>query len=65
MNRCGRSYGRFYRAVPLPEGATLEDVKATFANGVLEVSVPIAPKAENKARVIKVEEPAAAAKSAA
>jgi len=30
-----RSYGSFYRAVPLPEGAKLEDVHAAFADGVL------------------------------
>ena len=39
--RCERAYGSFYRSVPLPEGAKLEDVKATFADGVLEVSVPL------------------------
>ena len=44
--RCEREYGSFYRAVPLPEGVKLEDVKATFADGVLEVSVPLPAKAE-------------------
>ena len=39
--RSEREYGSFYRAVPLPDGAKLEDVKATFADGVLEVSVPM------------------------
>jgi HSP20 family protein len=41
MYRCEREYGGFYRAVPLPAGVKPADVKATFANGVLEVSVPI------------------------
>ena len=63
--RCERSYGSFYRAVPLPEGAQLEDVKATFADGVLEVSVPLPAKAEAKPRTVKIEEPAKSAKSAA
>ena len=31
----------FYRTVPLPDGVTLDDVRATFADGVLEVSVPL------------------------
>ena len=62
--RCERSYGSFYRAVPLPEGATLDDVKATFADGVLEVSVPLAAKAEMKPRAVKIED-ATPAKSAA
>jgi HSP20 family protein len=63
--RCERSYGSFYRAVPLPDGAKLEDVKATFADGVLEVSVPLPAKAEAKPRTVKIEEPAKSGKSAA
>jgi HSP20 family protein len=43
--RCEREYGSFYRAVPLPEGVKLDDVKASFADGVLEVSVPLPAKA--------------------
>ena len=39
--RTEREYGSFYRAVPLPEGVKLGDVKATFADGVLEVTVPL------------------------
>ena len=63
--RCERSYGSFFRAVPLPDGAKLEDVKATFTDGVLEVSVPLPAKAEAKPRTVKIEEPAKSAKSAA
>jgi len=36
-----RTYGRFYRTVPLPTGVNAKDVKATFKNGVLEVIVPV------------------------
>jgi HSP20 family protein len=60
-----RSYGSFYRAVPLPEGVRLEDVKATFADGVLEVSVPLPSKTEAKPRTIQIEEGAKPPKSAA
>jgi HSP20 family protein len=63
--RCERSYGSFYRAVPLPEGAKLEDVKATFADGVLEVSVPLPAKADAKPRTVTIEEPAKSGTSAA
>ena len=42
-----RTYGRFYRVVPLPEGVNYKEVKATFKNGVLEVTVPV-PVAETK-----------------
>jgi HSP20 family protein len=64
--RCERSYGSFYRAVPFPEGAKLDDVKATFADGVLEVSVPLPAKAEAaKPRTVQIEDGAKGAKSAA
>lgn len=38
--RTEREYGSFYRTVPLPEGVKPEDVKATFADGVLEITMP-------------------------
>jgi HSP20 family protein len=63
--RSERDYGSFYRAVPLPEGAKLEDVKATFTDGVLEVSVPLPAEAEAKPRTIEIQEGAKAAKTAA
>lgn len=62
--RCEREYGSFYRVVPLPDGVKLEDVKATFAEGVLEVSVPLPAKAEAKVRKVEIEEPKAAATAA-
>ena len=40
-----RSYGSFCRVVPLPPGAIGDSAKATFSNGVLEISVE-APSAE-------------------
>ena len=62
--RSERTYGSFYRVVPLPEGVKLEDVKATFTDGVLEVSLPVpaAPKAE--VRTVQIEEPAKPTKAA-
>jgi HSP20 family protein len=63
--RSEREYGSFYRAVPLPEGVKLEDVKATFSEGVLEVSVPLPAKPEANVRKVQIEEPKTAAKSAA
>ena len=63
--RSEREYGSFYRAVPLPEGVKLEDVKATFADGVLEVSVPLPAKTETKVRTIEIQEGPKAAKTAA
>ena len=63
--RCEREFGSFYRAVPLPEGVKLEDVKATFSDGVLEVSVPLPAKPQSKARTVEIEEAPKAAKTAA
>jgi HSP20 family protein len=60
-----REYGGFYRAVPLPEGVKLEDVKATFSDGVLEVSVPLPATPEANVRKVQIEEPKTAAESAA
>jgi HSP20 family protein len=34
-------YGAFTRVVALPVGATADDVKATYADGILEVRIPI------------------------
>lgn len=48
-----RVYGRFHRLIPLPESAKLEDTKANFRNGVLEVVVPV-PELEKKHRQIPV-----------
>ena len=62
---CEREYGSFYRAVPLPEGVKLEDVKASCADGVLEVSVPLPAQAEAKVRKVEIQEAPKAAKTAA
>lgn len=53
--RCEREYGSFYRAIPLPEGAKEDEVKAIFENGVLEITVPLAARAEVKGHTIAIE----------
>lgn len=40
-NRHELHYGSFYRAVRLPEGARVDEIAATYTDGVLEVSLPI------------------------
>jgi HSP20 family protein len=50
-----RSYGSFYRAIPLPEDADASRATAEFRNGVLEVAIPTPARAE-KARRIEVRE---------
>ena len=54
--RCEREYGSFSRAVPLPEGVKIEEISAAFADGVLEVSVPLPTKAEAKAHTVDIQE---------
>ncbi len=49
-----RRYGRFYRAVPLPEGAKTDEARANFENGVLEVTVPT-PEQRSKRREIPIQ----------
>lgn len=46
--RLERNYGSFYRCEALPEGITPEQIKATFTNGILEITIqmPSAPKTE-------------------
>ena len=41
--RSERSYGNFYRAIPLPEGVNAENAQATFRDGVLDITFD-APK---------------------
>jgi HSP20 family protein len=56
--RAERSYGSFYRTLPLPEGAKPDEAKAIVRDGVLEITVPTV-KVEEKKRRLTIEEPAA------
>ena len=51
--RTERVYGRFYRLIPLPDGADLDKINANFRNGVLEITVPV-PESERKNRQIPI-----------
>jgi HSP20 family protein len=64
--RSERAYGSFYRTFALPEGVNPETVKATFNNGVLEVTLaaPVVPEVRTKKVEIE-EKPAKAATKAA
>lgn len=59
-----REYGSFCRSVPLPKGVKADDVKATFNNGVLEVTVPLPAAAAPNGRKIPIQD-ATPAKTAA
>jgi len=49
------SYGTFYRAIPLPEGANAENAQATFRDGVLEITVPL-PQRETRRRQLEIQD---------
>jgi HSP20 family protein len=53
-----RNYGKFYRAIPLPEGVKRDAVKAELGEGVLKIHVPVAEVTKNVREVPVV--PAAA-----
>lgn len=50
-----RSYGTFYRQVPLPQGVDAEKATASFNNGVLEVTIQV-PKMEARGRTLEIKE---------
>jgi HSP20 family protein len=55
FHRWERSYGRFYRSIPLPEGAKTDQAKAELQEGVLKVSVPV-PEIKKRSRQVPIEE---------
>ena len=51
--RSERSYGRFARTITLPEGAQLDTAKATFADGMLEITMKVrAPESPALRRLV-------------
>lgn len=64
--RSERSYGSFYRQIPLPQGAKTDTAKAEFTDGVLQITMQ-APEREPKPRRLEIKkgEEHAKAKAAA
>jgi HSP20 family protein len=64
--RSERSYGGFYRQIPLPEGAKTDTATAEFTDGVLQITMQ-APAREPRARRLEIKqgEESAKAKAAA
>ena len=52
-----RTYGRFRRTVPLPEGVNPKEVTAAFHGGVLEVMVPLHAAVKPAPHKVEVREP--------
>jgi len=53
--RSERSYGSFYRMVPLPEGADPSTASATFRDGVLEITLPV-PQRRASSRSLEIKD---------
>jgi len=55
--RTERSYGKFYRRLPLPEGVEAENANATFRDGVLEITMNAPKRTEQpKRRKVQISE---------
>jgi len=52
--RSERSYGQFYRLVPLPDGIDPDKAKAQFRDGVLQVEFPLPESLQRKRREIPI-----------
>lgn len=52
--RTERSYGSFYRALPLPEGVNADQCEANFKDGVLEVTLPAPREEKSSAKRIAI-----------
>jgi len=50
-----RAYSAWERTIPLPVQIKPDDVKTTYKNGVLEVTLPKAEEAKAKVKEIKIE----------
>lgn len=54
--RSERSYGSFYRTIPLPDGAVSDSAKANFKDGVLEIVIPAPSQEVRRGRRIEIGE---------
>lgn len=56
--RCSeRSYGHFYRMIPLPPGVDPDAVQASMRDGVLEITIPVPAPAARGGRRIDIQPP--------
>jgi HSP20 family protein len=53
--RSERSYGSFYREIPLPVGVDTSTAKANFNDGVLEITMA-APESESRGRRLQIQD---------
>lgn len=54
--RSERSYGSFFRQIPLPPGSMSDQAKAVFREGVLEITMPAPPESARRGRRLEISE---------
>jgi len=64
LYRSERSYGRFQRTISLPEGSIPETTRATFQNGVLEITIQAPPREVSRGRRVDIADAANGSSSA-
>jgi HSP20 family protein len=52
--RMERSFGSFYRRLPMPEGVQPDQISANFKDGILEVRAPKPPAGERSMKRIEI-----------
>jgi HSP20 family protein len=52
--RFERTHGAFYREIPLPKGAIANQAKASFKDGVLEITAPAPPEQVSRGRRLEI-----------
>ncbi len=55
LYRLERSYRGFYRAFPLPSEVKADEAKATYKNGVLEITIPKKQPSQGKQKRVPIE----------
>jgi HSP20 family protein len=63
--RSERSYGSFYRAIPLPEGVNAENAQASFRDGVLDITFDAPKQTGGGGRRLEISDASSSAGSSA
>jgi HSP20 family protein len=54
LYRVERTCGAFFRRIPLPDGAIADQARASFKDGVLEITVPAPPEQVSRGRRLEI-----------
>ena len=51
LYRSERTYGQFYRLIPLPETANIDQARAEFRNGELRITIPVSEQQQKRRQI--------------